>query len=56
MGGDIDFKVISAAKNSNKFQKTRIQKGPQGNTQANNGIGHTSGLEKKPPSRRRGRN
>ncbi len=24
--GDIDFKVISAAKNSNKFQKTRFWK------------------------------
>ncbi len=24
--GDIDFKVVSAAKNSNKFQKTRFWK------------------------------
>jgi hypothetical protein len=24
--GDIDFKVISAAENSNKFQKTRLWK------------------------------
>jgi hypothetical protein len=26
MWGDIDFKMISAAKNSNKFQKTRFWK------------------------------
>jgi len=25
--GDIDFKAISAAENSNKFQKTRFWKG-----------------------------
>jgi hypothetical protein len=25
--GDIDFKVISAAENSNKFQKTQVSEG-----------------------------
>jgi len=25
--GDIDFKVISAAENSNKFQKTKVLQG-----------------------------
>jgi len=43
--GDIDFKVISAAENSNKFQKTRFWKEKPvedvGNTWAN-GTGHTS--------------
>jgi hypothetical protein len=40
--GDIDFKVISAAENSNKFQKTKISWG-YGNTWAN-GTDHTSNL------------
>jgi hypothetical protein len=43
--GDIDFEVISAAENSNKFQKTRFWKEKSvedsGNTWAN-GAGHTS--------------
>ncbi len=42
--GDIDFKVIFAAENSNKFQKTRFLEGKIswgcGNTRAN-GKGHT---------------
>ncbi len=43
--GDIDLKVISAAENSNKFQKTRFWKekisSGRGNTWAN-GTSHTS--------------
>ncbi len=43
--GDIDFKVISAAENSNKFQKTKFwnEKSLEDviNTWAN-GTGHTS--------------
>jgi len=37
-GGDIDYKVISAAENSNKFQKNQVLEGKIirgcGNTQA----------------------
>jgi len=43
--GDIDFKVISAAENSNKFPKNQVLEGEIcrgcGNTWAN-GTGHTS--------------
>jgi hypothetical protein len=42
---DIDFKVISATENSNKFQKNQVLEGKislgRGNTWAN-GRGHTS--------------
>jgi hypothetical protein len=43
--GDIDFEVISAAENSNKFPKNQVLQGKitwgRGNTWAN-GTGHTS--------------
>ncbi len=46
--GDIDFKVISAAENSNKFQKNQVLEGKisrgHGNTWPN-GNGHTSLVE-----------
>ncbi len=45
--GDIDFKVISAAENSNKFQKTRFWKEKSvevGNTWAKR-TGHNSKIE-----------
>jgi len=43
--GDIDFEVISAAENSNKFQKTRFWKEKSVEdvvTLGANGTGHTS--------------